>query len=82
MLPRLAVFLLLASCASPRSVAPLRISATHYQSMAGVRVGHGGEAMVCSRDTVTGSHILNWYCRFEADGPQYLLGVPVRFQVH
>ncbi|MFN2570937.1 MAG: hypothetical protein ABR537_04910 [Gemmatimonadales bacterium] len=71
----------LVSCAAPRSGGTLRISASHYQSMAGIKVGRGDDAMTCLRDTVTGSHILGWYCQFEAGGPQYALGVPVRLDL-
>ena len=37
--------------------------------------------MTCNRETMTGSHILRWYCQLEADGPQYQLGVPVRLDL-
>ena len=74
--------LALVGCAAPGSGGgALRISASHYQSMAGVKVGHGDDAMTCIRDTVTGSHILGWYCQFEAGGPQYALGVPVHLDL-
>lgn len=69
--------LLLAACAAPRAGQPLRIAATHTQSMAGVKVGAAEESMTCNREMITGSHLLQWYCRFEVDGPQYQLGVPV-----
>ena len=49
--------------------------------MTGVRLGHGDDAMTCSRDAVTGSHILQWYCQFEANGPQYALQVPVHLDM-
>jgi len=74
-------FALAAACAVPRSDRAFRISATHYQSMTGVTIGSGADAVTCSRDTVTGSHILRWYCQYEASGPQYQLEGPVRFQL-
>ena len=78
---RLFALSVLVGCAAPRSSGTMRVSATHYQSMAGVKVGHGDDAMTCSRDTVTGSHILRWYCQFEANGPQYALLVPVHLDL-
>lgn len=76
-----ALFALLAGCASARSSEVLRISATHAQSMTGVKVGTGPEAMTCARDLVTGSHILRWYCQLGPGGAQYELGVPVRLEL-
>ena len=73
---------LLAACATSRTDKALRISATHYQSMMGVAVGSGPDAATCMRDTITGSHILRWYCRFDANGYQYQLGVPVHLDLH
>ena len=69
------------SCAAP-ATRPLRIPATHYQSMASVTVGSGPDAATCNRDTITGSHILRWYCRFDANGPQYQLQAPIRLDLH
>ena len=73
--------LLLAGCAgasreAPRP-APLRISATHYESMNGVQIDAGDTQLTCNRDFVTGSRILRWYCRPAGQPAQYLLGVPV-----
>ena len=73
-----AAVLLLAACAGPRSGQVTRIHATHYQSMAGVKVGGDSGPMTCNREAMTGSHILQWYCRFEESGPQYQLGTPVQ----
>ena len=70
--------LLAAACAAPRSAQVLRIHANHYQSMTGVKVGGEAGAMSCNRESITGSHIIQWYCRFEAEGPQYQLGLPVQ----
>jgi hypothetical protein len=66
-------------CAAPRPAGTLHVSATHYESMTGVTVGTGADAMTCSRDTVTGSHILSWYCRYDAGGLQYL--APIQFDI-
>jgi hypothetical protein len=78
--PRVAALvLLLTACAARQPVEPLRIVATHYQSMSGVPVGQGDDAMTCSREAITGSHILRWYCRTSGESPQYELGGPVRF---
>jgi hypothetical protein len=71
---------LLASCATPRRDGALHISATHYQSMVGVQVDTGDDVMTCSRDTITGSHIMRWYCQL-ARGPRYQFEVPIRFEL-
>jgi hypothetical protein len=55
----------------------LRISGTHHQSMAGIAVNVGPEQMSCNRETITGSHILRWYCRSSSESTQYLLANPV-----
>ena len=57
----------------------LRIQASHYQSMVGVAVttGEGESSAACSRDMITGSHILRWYCRLGSDPTQYDLGRPI-----
>jgi hypothetical protein len=55
----------------------LRISGTHYQSMTGIAVNVGPEQMSCNRETITGSHILRWYCRSSSESTQYLLASPV-----
>ena len=52
----------------------LRISATHYQSMAGVKLAGDVGPMTCNRELITGSHILRWYCRLGDDPAQYELG--------
>ncbi|TMA11632.1 MAG: hypothetical protein E6J84_13660 [Deltaproteobacteria bacterium] len=72
---------LVAACAVPQARGAFRISATHYESMTGVKVGSGADAMTCSRDTITGSHILRWYCQYEANGPQYQLQAPIRLDL-
>lgn len=76
------IALLLCGCAAAsRDAGALRITASHYQSMNGVAVKSGMGLMNCARDTVTGSHILRWYCRF-ADDPsrsQYQLSGPIVF---
>ncbi len=73
-------FALLASCATGRGVEEVRIAATHYQSMVGVKLGSGDDAAVCNREAITGSHVLRWYCRSPADRTQtqWLLASPVR----
>ena len=55
----------------------LRISGTHHQSMNGVAVNVGPERMSCNRETITGSHILRWYCRSSTESTQYLLANPI-----
>jgi hypothetical protein len=72
----LALALLLASCASvqPRVGDVPRVSATHYQSMAGVKLAGDAGPMTCNRESITGSHILRWYCRLGDDPAQYELG--------
>ena len=55
----------------------LRISASHYQSMNGVAVNVGPDRMSCNRETITGSHILRWYCRSGTESTQYLLASPI-----
>ena len=67
--------LLLASCASERigSRDSLRISASHYQSMAGVALKEDESPTTCKREMMTGSHIPRWYCRFGEDPAQYQL---------
>ncbi len=78
-----AITLSLAACAgssrtgSKRDV--LRISTSHYQSMAGVAVNSGLGPMTCSRGLITGSHILRWSCQFETDPTQYQLEAPILF---
>jgi hypothetical protein len=59
----------------------LRIVSSHYRSMSGVSVPSGLGPMTCSRDMITGSHILHWYCRFEADPTQYQLSTAITFVV-
>jgi hypothetical protein len=78
----LSIALLLGGCAgASRDARALRISASHYQSMNGVAVKSGLGPMTCARDTITGSHILHWYCRFAADPSQsqYQLSAPIVF---
>jgi hypothetical protein len=67
--------LLLASCAAERigSRDSLRISASHYQSMAGVALKQDESPTTCKREMMTGSHIPRWYCRFGEDPVQYQL---------
>ena len=72
------LLLLLAACANPRSGQVIRIEASHYQSMAGVKIGSDSGPLTCNRESTTGSHILQWYCRVEELGPQYQLGMPVQ----
>lgn len=55
----------------------LRISGTHHQSMTGIAVNVGPGQMSCNRETITGSHILRWYCRSSSESTQYLLVSPV-----
>lgn len=55
----------------------LRISGSHYQSMTGVPVNVGPDQMSCNRETITGSHILRWYCRSDTESTQYLLLTPI-----
>ena len=55
----------------------LRISGSHYQSMTGVAVNVGPDQMSCNRETMTGSHILRWYCRSGTESTQYLLASPI-----
>ena len=79
---RALALLLLVACAAPSRVERgITVHATHYQSMAGVRIGKGDDAMTCDRETITGSHILRWYCQIDRDGPQYELGVPMRLSL-
>jgi hypothetical protein len=68
--------LLLASCAGERiKREDVQVSATHYQTMAGVPMqDEAGNRMVCSREMITGSHISRWYCSFGDDLAQYQLG--------
>ena len=67
--------LLLVSCAAQRIGAPdsLRVSASHYQSMAGVMLQESDAPAVCKREMITGSHVPRWYCRFGEDSTQYQL---------
>jgi hypothetical protein len=67
--------LLLASCAAERigSRDSLRISASHYQSMAGVALKQDESPTTCKREMMTGSHIPRWYCWFGEDPVQYQL---------
>ena len=78
-----AVTLSLVACAGASRTASkrdvLRISASHYQSMAGVAVNSGLGPMTCSRGLITGSHILRWSCQFETDPTQYQLEAPILF---
>ena len=60
---------------------PLRIAASHYQSMNGVALQSGIGPMTCNREAITGSHILRWYCRFDGDAAQYQLSNPIHFVV-
>jgi len=84
MKPALLLALLLASCASAqrRSSDALRISASHYQSMAGVALKEGDEPMNCKREPITGSHIPRWYCRFGDDPAQYQLSRQMVLDIH
>lgn len=77
----LLLFPLLACATARRPVREITIRASHYDSMMGVRIGKGEDAMTCNRETITGSHILRWYCRTEQEGPQYELGVPIRLSL-
>lgn len=74
-----AVALFAAACGTVSSPKPLRIAASHYSSMSGVRVSGGPDPMTCNREMITGSHILHWYCRFDSDPTQYLLSMPIAF---
>jgi hypothetical protein len=71
--------IVLGACAAPRPAGTFHVSATHYESMTGVTVGTGPDAMICSRDTITGSHIVRWYCRYDGGGLQY--EAPIRFDI-
>ncbi len=66
---------LLVSCATERvgSGDLLRIPASHYQSMAGVTLKDDEAVTTCKRESITGSHIPRWYCRFGDDPAQYQL---------
>jgi hypothetical protein len=79
----LAITLSLVACAgASRTVSKpdvLRISASHYQSMAGVALNSGLGPMTCARGLITGSHILRWYCQFDTDPTQYRLEAPILF---
>ena len=67
--------LLLAACGTveTRGGGTLRLSASHYQSMAGVKLSGDAGPMTCNRETMTGSHILRWYCRIGDEAAQYEL---------
>jgi hypothetical protein len=71
------LLLLLAACAGGRAGRggePLRIQASHYESMTGVTLTtDGDETTRCRREMITGSHIPRWYCTFRDDSAQYLL---------
>ena len=69
--PYFAPALLLAGCAIGNSnPPPVRIFAPHYQSMNGVSVATDSGPMTCAREALTGTHILQWYCRFPAESSQ------------
>ena len=76
-----AVALFAAACGTSSSPKTLRIAASHYSSMSGVRVESGVGPMTCSREAITGSHILQWYCRFDSDPTQYQLSMPIAFAI-
>lgn len=80
---RIAALALLCACASvsPREK-PLRIKANHYQSMTGIDFQGGDNKMRCNRESITGSHVLQWYCRFDDSGMQYLLSAPIQLVLH
>jgi hypothetical protein len=77
----LAIMFLAAACAGANrglsNPHALRISGSHYQSMTGIGVSVGPDQMSCNRETITGSHILRWYCRFGSEPTQYLLATPI-----
>ena len=53
---------------------PLRITASHYESMTGVTLSSDrDDATTCRREMITGSHIPRWYCSFRDDPAQYML---------
>ena len=56
---------------------PLRIEASHYQSMTGVAITSGAGPMTCNRDMITGSHVLRWYCRPKGEPTQFQLAGPI-----
>jgi hypothetical protein len=72
---------LLASCATERIASgnPVRIAASHYESMRGVKLKDGDPPTTCNREMITGSHIQRWYCRFGEDPTQYQLGGRIVF---
>ena len=47
--------------------------------MTGVDVISKAGPMTCSRDLITGSHVLRWYCRLAEDPAQFQLGGSVLF---
>ena len=72
------LLLLIAACAAPReSARAVRVTASHYQSMAGVKLSGDAGSMTCNREMITGSHLLRWYCRMGDDPAQYELGAPI-----
>jgi len=77
----LAIGFLLTGCAGAgrEAAAPstLLIHASHYQSMVGVQVMSSDGEMTCNRGTITGSHVMRWYCRSAGDPMPYQLGGPV-----
>jgi len=77
----LAIGLLLTGCAGAgrdaTASAPLMIHATHYQSMVGVEMASPEGPITCNRGTITGSHVMRWYCRSVGDPMPYQLGGPV-----
>jgi len=65
---------LLSACAAPHAQnGALRISATHYESMAGVTLKDADVPTTCTRQMITGSHIPRWYCRIGDQPDQYAL---------
>ena len=75
---RLAAAALLAACTTVPREPPFEIRASHYQSMVGVALQSGEDRLTCNRESITGSHILRWYCRFGDGSTQYQLTAPVR----
>jgi hypothetical protein len=73
--------LLLTACAGSRMERsqPLRISTTHYRSMAGVTLNDGDAETTCKREMITGSHIPRWYCSFGTEPGQFALDRRIGF---
>ena len=49
--------------------------------MAGVKLQGEAGAVTCSRETITGSHILRWYCRLGEEPTDYELGTRILLRI-